>query len=86
MARKRKADWTNKISLSPGKLEGWNHTQSDKTRHEILRRVVEHSGYATTIRRLNVLANIDEKKDPEVTRVARKDIEWVQKNFGEREY
>lgn len=54
------------------------HT-SAASRRVALRVAVEKDGYATIIRRLNLLANYTKVSDPETHKIMRADIAWIQK-------
>jgi len=49
--------WARKVHLQ-GHLSGWHEDEGERTRHEALNRTVRRDGYATTIRRLDFIANV----------------------------
>jgi Family of unknown function (DUF5771) len=74
------------VRLVPGGLEGWHANESAAQRHSAIKKAIRRNGYATTIRRLTVIGNLDENSSPETTRKVREDVHWAQQNFGERDY
>jgi Family of unknown function (DUF5771) len=74
------------IHLVPGGLEGWHAHETPEQRHAAIRKVVRREGWQRAVRRLNLLANLDENTHPGVSRIAREDLHWVQKNYSERGY
>lgn len=63
----------------PGFLRGWRRTMSVQERHSVLRKVNSEEGCASTIRRLNLLANFTKRTSPETYRKAREDMAWIRK-------
>jgi hypothetical protein len=53
-----------------------------KERHAALTKSVQNAGYATTIRRLNAVANYDKLSDPVAHKIFRADMNWVRNNLG----
>lgn len=53
-----------------------------KTRHDALEKGVKDVGYATIIRRVNLIANYNKNTNPAVYDILRKDIGWMQKKLG----
>lgn len=60
-----------------GALGGWKKDMSDRSRHEILKRLTRKDTCATVIRRLVLLRNIS--ADPATDRVAKADQTWLRK-------
>jgi hypothetical protein len=75
-----KKKWSKGIDVKEGALQGWQKTQPQKKRLQILHRVIRDDGYATTIRRLNYLRNIS--NDPGTDRAAKADMVALQSEFG----
>jgi hypothetical protein len=63
----------------PGFLKGWRKVLPDKKRHKIIKDVNAAEGCASTIRRLNLLANYTKRTSPETYRKARADMAWVRR-------
>lgn len=76
--------WARKVHLQ-GHLSGWHEDEGERTRHEALNRTVRRDGYATTIRRLDFIANVaNRSNNTKLHRVARSDIKWLERKH-ERE-
>lgn len=63
----------------PGFLKGWKKGMPAKKRHAIIKKVNAGEGCASTIRRLNLLANYTSRTSPETYRKARADMAWVRR-------
>lgn len=61
----------------PGFLRGWKKGMPDRRRHELLLEVNRREGCASTIRRLNLLANYTKRTSPDTYRQAREDMDWL---------
>ena len=74
--------WSQHVGhLEEGGLHGWCAKCSAEARHEAIERTVRADGYATTIRRLNFLANVADRQDNEhLHEVAREDVEWAKRH------
>ncbi|MGI0156515.1 MAG: hypothetical protein ACREDE_10360 [Thermoplasmata archaeon] len=78
--------WSRNVRVHRGALErhGWREHESEEKRHAALRRSAEEDGYATTIRRLNFLRNVANRRDnSELRRVAHEDERWLERMHGE---
>lgn len=78
--------WAKSLDLKEGKLRGWTATDGPEKRRRALRTSVNADGYATTVRRLQVLINLD--SPAKVQSAAKADIAWLQRTFrkgGQRE-
>lgn len=53
-------------------------------RHTALMKGVRDAGYATIVRRLNLIANFTKTSDPVANRIYRSDIKWLQTNAKKR--
>lgn len=75
--------WAQSIKLKKGALTslGWKETAPASKRYKALAKSVKNDGYATTIRRLGFLVNV--AKNPSLEKVAKSDMKWVQKTYGE---
>lgn len=71
--------WT----VTPGLLRqyGYDLDVSAAKRHEALRKSVRHDGYATTIRRLNAIANYVHRSQPHNYTKYRGDMKWIQEHL-----
>lgn len=65
----------------PGHLYGWKHTMSAARRHLILVKAVRKDGYATIIRRLNLLRNFTHRTSPSTARAAGADMAWLKAKY-----
>ncbi len=76
------------LRLTPGGLHGWHAHETEAQRRSAIKKTVRRDGYATTVRRLNVLATLDKNRDPKDAEKAKADMHWLQQTFGpsEREY
>lgn len=64
--------------LEEGGLHGWCASCLPEERHRAIERTVRADGYATTVHRLNFLANIASRQDNgRLHRVALEDEEWA---------
>jgi len=61
--------------IRPGGLRGWKKKMAPRTRHGILRKVVDADGCGEAIRRLNLLRN--KTADPGTKRAAGADMNWL---------
>ncbi len=55
-----------------------------KVRRAALLKGVKDAGYATIIRRVNLVANYNKRSDPKVHQIMRNDIAWMQKNLASK--
>lgn len=51
-------------------------------RRKALTRAVKSAGYATIIKRINLIANYNKLSNPHVHQIMRNDIKWMQKNLA----
>jgi len=51
-------------------------------RHAALKRAVKDAGYATIVRRVNLVANYNKFSNPRVHDIMRRDIRWMQRNLA----
>jgi hypothetical protein len=66
--------------MTPGALRGWCAKCPAAKRHAALRGVVRRDGYAVTVRRLNFLRNVADRKNNRGLRtVAERDLRWVRR-------
>lgn len=65
-------------------LHGWCEACSPSERHAAIERTVREDGYATTVRRLNILAVYSKTQNPHLHRTASEDIRWIQKEHERR--
>ena len=57
---------------------------SAAVRHAALLKGVKAAGYATIIRRVNLVANYNKRTSPRVHRIMRSDKKWMQKNLADK--
>lgn len=77
--------WSRNVHVERGGLHGWCSHCGEEERHDALRRSVREDGYATTIRRLNFIVNVGNRRDDEHARhVAREDMHWLERMHRER--
>lgn len=50
-------------------------------RHEALRKAVVGESYSTVVKKLNAVAILQRRTNPNVYNILRRDMEWVQKNL-----
>ena len=71
---------------TPGALSKYGYYNVKRTlaaaRHKELTKAVKDAGYATIIRRVNLVANYNKLSDPRTHKVMRSDIAWMQKNLA----
>jgi uncharacterized protein YeaO (DUF488 family) len=74
--------WSQGIHVRKGALRGWHEDQSPATRRGHLREAAkaEPKGWTEISRRLTFIANVNEKQNPRLTRIARDDQKWVARN------
>lgn len=73
------------MPLKKGDLGGKGFfSKPEATRHRILDHAVAVFGYKHVLGKLNVIAVLDKRRDPSVSREAAKEREWLVKNFGGR--
>ena len=77
--------FSRNIHFEQGGLHGWCSHCGAVSRHEALEKTVKADSYATTVRRLNVLANLDENQNPMTARVARADEKWLHAKYRGKE-
>ena len=65
---------------------GYSNVKNTKAavRRAALLKGVKDAGYATIIRRVNLIANYNKLSDPTVHRIMRSDIAWMQKNLVQK--
>lgn len=76
--------WSKHIHIRKHGLHGWCARCSETERHEAIRRSVRADGYATTVRRLNLIHNLGSPEhDEHARRVAREDERWAERMHAE---
>jgi hypothetical protein len=66
-------------------LRGWCAKCSAKARHAAIRAVVRREGYGVTVRRLNFLRNVANRRNNRGLReIAGRDLRWTQRTFRAR--
>ena len=73
--------FSRNVHLVRGGLHGYCTHCPLSARRAALTRTVDKDGYATTVRRLNYIANLD-KHRPAIHRVMRADLHWLEANYG----
>jgi len=63
--------------IQPGFLPGWRHDMPESKRRAAIEKVTTAEGCASTIRRLNLLANYTKNTSPSTYAAARGDMAWV---------
>jgi len=63
--------------IQPGFLPGWRHDLPATKRRAAIEKVTNTEGCASTIRRLNLLANYTKNTSPSTYEAARGDMAWV---------
>ncbi len=71
--------------LHHGGLHGWCEVCGPEERHAALERSVREDGYATTVRRLNILATYSKNDNPGLHRITIEDRNWLEKEHGRKE-
>jgi len=64
-------------TIQPGFLPGWRHDLPDARRRAAIEKITNTEGCASTIRRLNLLANYTKNTSPSTYATARQDMAWV---------
>ena len=77
------ARWAADLDLKEGGLKGWQAKDGPAKRRASLRKVVDADGYATAVRRLNVLINLD--SPDRVKAAARSDMAWLKRTYRKGE-
>ena len=73
-----KEKFSKHVHVARGALHGWCDHCSDRSRHRALNTTVRIDGYATTVRRLNYLSNVaNRKNNARLHDVARRDVKWL---------
>jgi hypothetical protein len=71
---------------TPGSLSKFGYHDVKHTlaaqRHGALTKAVQDAGYATIVRRVNLIANYNKFSDPTTHKIMRGDIAWMQKNLA----
>lgn len=73
--------WSQNIHFEQNGLHGWCSHCGAVSRHEALVRSVKSDGYATTVRRLNALHNLNENQNPATSTVAKADENWLKAKY-----
>jgi hypothetical protein len=77
---KRPRRWSRHIHMKAGALRGWCAKCPAARRHTALRSVQRTDGYAVTVRRLNYLRNVaNRRNNPDLRTVAARDIRWLER-------
>lgn len=80
----RGESWSRHVHVEPGGLHGWCARCDEASRHEALRRSVHADGYATTVRRLNFIVNVGNRRtDEHARRIAHEDERWLERMHRE---
>jgi len=73
---------------TPGNLSKYGYknvkTMPATKRRVALLKAVKNDGYATIIRRLNLIANYSKNKDPVFYKILQSDIIWIQKTLAQK--
>lgn len=78
-----KGSWTKKVHTKKGALLGWRAKLPTEERRKHLADALKSTDYKTMVRRLNFLVTVNKKKQPEISKIAHADMEWLQKNHKE---
>ena len=69
------------IKLKKGGLSGYKINDPLKTKRKVLDILVIEYGYSTIVKRLNILAIYNKNKNPLYSSIIRKDIEYLQNKY-----
>jgi hypothetical protein len=79
----RTKKWSRHVHVRSGALKGWCEKCPAAQRHVALRKSVRSDGYATTVRRLNFLRNVADRRDNRgLAHAAERDLAWAKKELG----
>jgi hypothetical protein len=74
--------WSRHVHMKAGALRGWCALCPAKKRRAALRSVVRKDGYGVTVRRLNFLRNVANRKNNKGLKLtATRDVRWMEKTF-----
>ena len=65
-------------------LRGWSKNISDSQRHAAVNRSVATIGYLETWQKLHALGNVQKRIDPETTRKAHADRDWMSRKYAKQ--
>jgi hypothetical protein len=78
--------WARHVHMKEGALKGWCAKCPAERRRKALRSVVRKDGYAVTVRRLNFLRNVANRRNNQTLRTtASRDILWIERTLGKKE-
>lgn len=73
---------------TPGSLSKYGYfnlkSKLADVRRKALLRGVKDAGYATIVRRVNLIANYNKNSDPRLYKILRADIKWMQHNLKDK--
>ncbi|MFZ0891439.1 MAG: hypothetical protein WB778_10020 [Thermoplasmata archaeon] len=77
--------WARHVHMKEGALKGWCVKCPAERRRKALRSVARKDGYAVTVRRLNFLRNVADRRNNRPLRtIASRDILWVERTLGKK--
>lgn len=80
---KAKRKWARHVHMKAGALKGWCARCPAALRHKALGAVVRKDGLGVTVRRLNFLRNVANRKNNRgLHLVASRDLRWVERSLG----
>jgi hypothetical protein len=79
----RRTRWARHVHIKAGAMKGWCAQCPAAKRHSALRSVAKSDGYGVTVRRLNFLANVaNRRSNPKLRIVARRDVLWARRHLA----
>jgi hypothetical protein len=82
MVARRKHRWSRHVHMEAGAMSGWCAECPADKRHRAIQSVVREDGYGTTIRRLNFLRNVaNRRRNRGLEETAARDLRWAQRTF-----
>lgn len=77
--------WARHVHMKEGALRGWCMKCPAARRHAALRSVARKDGYGVTVRRLNFLSNVANRRNNRMLHsIASRDLRWAERTLGHK--
>ena len=71
------AKWSKGLHLRHDGLRGWHDIQTADERHRHLEKAAARDGWGTVRHRLEAIANLTSRSNPELHKIAEEDLRWI---------
>ncbi|MDE1821568.1 MAG: hypothetical protein KGI98_12075 [Euryarchaeota archaeon] len=84
--RKVTDKWSQHVHIQVGGLGRWCMACPVEERHRALKEREREVGYSRTVSSLDLLANLNRRRNPYLHRIAREDVGWLEREHERHEH